>query len=144
MGSTRNGSPLLWAMIEDATEKFYMASSGEGSSDLLVSRRRSTEAPPASIITTPWLKGILGIVTAQQAESFLQRRVEASVLSPCDTSSNQLSHIHNSIFFRINTYVLFYFQLVNLLFQRNNQLGAALIVLYSAAKLAGAIRVHQH
>jgi hypothetical protein len=30
-------------------------------------------------------------------------------------SSNQLSHFHNSIFFRVNTYVLLYFQLVNIL-----------------------------
>jgi hypothetical protein len=52
-------------MIEDATEKFYTASSGEGSSDLLVSQRRNTGASPAPIITTPWLKDILGIITAQ-------------------------------------------------------------------------------
>jgi hypothetical protein len=32
-----------------------------------------------------------------------------------DTSSNQLSHIYNSIFFRVNTYALLYFQLVNIL-----------------------------
>jgi hypothetical protein len=31
-----------------------------------------------------------------------------------ETSSNQLSHIYNSIFFRVNTYVLLYFQLINI------------------------------
>jgi hypothetical protein len=31
MGSTRNGSPSLrWHMIEDTTEEFHIASSGEG------------------------------------------------------------------------------------------------------------------
>jgi hypothetical protein len=32
-----------------------------------------------------------------------------------DTSLNQLSHIHNSIFFQVNTDVLLYFQLINIL-----------------------------
>jgi hypothetical protein len=40
-----------------------------------------------------------------------------------DASSNQLSHIHHNIFFRVNTYVLLYFQLVNILFYYNNQSG---------------------
>jgi hypothetical protein len=49
--------------------------------------------------TTPWLKDILNITVAQQMESPLQRRAEASISSLWDTSSNQLSHIPNTIFF---------------------------------------------
>jgi hypothetical protein len=54
MGTTRCGSPSLWAMIEDSTDEFYMASSGEGSSGLPTSQRHSTGAPPAPNATTPW------------------------------------------------------------------------------------------
>jgi hypothetical protein len=99
MGSTCSGSLSPWAMIEDSTKEFYTASSGEGSSGLPFPHRHDTGAPPAPIATTPWLKDILGIAIAQLEWSSLQRRAEASVLSPWGTSSNQLSHIHNSIFF---------------------------------------------
>jgi hypothetical protein len=56
MGSTRSESSLLWAMIEDSTEEFYMASSEEGGSSLPSSRRHGTGAPPGPIATTPWLE----------------------------------------------------------------------------------------
>jgi hypothetical protein len=45
------------------------------------------------------VKDNLNIAAAQQEESSLQRRVEASVLIPWEISSNQLSHIPNNIFF---------------------------------------------
>jgi hypothetical protein len=45
---------LLCAMIEDSTDEFYMASSGEDSSGLSASQRYITRAPPAPITTTPW------------------------------------------------------------------------------------------
>jgi hypothetical protein len=65
MGSTRSGSLSPWAMIEDSTKEFYTASSGEGSSGLPFPQRHDTGAPPAPIVTTPWLKDILGIAIAQ-------------------------------------------------------------------------------
>jgi hypothetical protein len=105
MGSTgRGASTLQWAMIEDSTEEFLTTSSGEGSFGLPSFRRRSTGASLAPITTTPWLKGILDIVAAQQAVSSLQHLTKASVSSPWDISPNQLSHIPNSIFFQANIY----------------------------------------
>jgi hypothetical protein len=35
MRTIHSGSPSLWALIDDSIYEFYMASSGEGSSDLL-------------------------------------------------------------------------------------------------------------
>jgi hypothetical protein len=58
-------------MIEDSTEEFYPALSGEGSSSLPFSRRHDTRAPPTPIITTQWPKDILGITATQQTESSL-------------------------------------------------------------------------
>jgi hypothetical protein len=46
-------------MIEDSTDEFYMASSGEGSSSLPTSWRHSTGAPPATIANTPWTEDTL-------------------------------------------------------------------------------------
>jgi hypothetical protein len=54
MGITSSGSPSLWAMIEDSTDEFYIASSREGSSSLPASQRHNMGAPPAPIATTPW------------------------------------------------------------------------------------------
>jgi hypothetical protein len=59
----------------------------------------------APVTTTPCLKDILDITAAQQAESSLQHQAENSISSPLDISSNQLSHIPNSVFFRVNIYV---------------------------------------
>jgi hypothetical protein len=59
MDKTRSGSPSLWAMIEDITEEFYMASSREGGSGLPSTLRHGTGATPAPITTTPWLEDIL-------------------------------------------------------------------------------------
>jgi hypothetical protein len=100
MGSTHSGTPSPWrTMIEDSTEQFLTTSSSEGGFGLPFNRRHGTGAPSAPVTSTPWLKGILDITTAQQVESSLQRRAKASISSPWDTSSNQLSHIPNSIFF---------------------------------------------
>jgi hypothetical protein len=46
--------PSLHALIEDSTDEFHMASSGEASSGLPASRRHGTGAPPAPIATIPW------------------------------------------------------------------------------------------
>jgi hypothetical protein len=56
MGTTCNGSPSLRTTIKDSTEEFYMTSSGEGSSDLLVSRRHDTRALLAPVTTMSWLE----------------------------------------------------------------------------------------
>jgi hypothetical protein len=53
MGTTHNESPTLRTMTEDSADEFYMASSGEGSSSLPVSRRCITRAPPAPVAITP-------------------------------------------------------------------------------------------
>jgi hypothetical protein len=53
MGTTHSGSPSLRAMIEDSTEEFYTATSGEGGSGLPSSRRHGTGAAPAPVTTTP-------------------------------------------------------------------------------------------
>jgi hypothetical protein len=105
MGSTRSeaGTPR-WAMIEDSTEEFPTASSGIGSFVLPSPRRRGTDASLTHITTTPWLNDIFNIAATQQVESSLQRWAEASISSHWDISSNQLSHITNSIFFRVNNY----------------------------------------
>jgi hypothetical protein len=58
MGTTHSGSPSLWAMIEDSTEEFYTASSGEGGSNFSFSSRHDTGAPPAPVVTIPWLDNI--------------------------------------------------------------------------------------
>jgi hypothetical protein len=63
MGTTRNGLLSLSAMIEDSTDEFNTASSGEGSSGLPASRRHSTGAPLAAIATTPWPEDALTIQT---------------------------------------------------------------------------------
>jgi hypothetical protein len=49
MGTTRSGSPLLRAMIEDSTEEVYKDSRGEGVSSLPFSQRHDTGAKPAPI-----------------------------------------------------------------------------------------------
>jgi hypothetical protein len=56
VGMTHSGLPSLQAMIEDSTDEFYMASSGGGSSSLLVSQRLSTGASPSPTATTRWLE----------------------------------------------------------------------------------------
>jgi hypothetical protein len=91
-------------MIEDSAQEFLTASGGKGSFGLPCPRRHDTGASPAPTTTTLWLKDILDIIAAQQVESSLQRQAEASILSPWDISSNRLSHISNSIFFRVNIY----------------------------------------
>jgi hypothetical protein len=107
MDSTCSETPSLrQAMIEDSVEEFLMASSGEGGFGLPSPKRHDTGALPAPFTTTPWLKDIIDIATAQQVESSLQHRAKVFVSSHWDFSSNQLSHIPNSIFFRVNTYVL--------------------------------------
>jgi hypothetical protein len=55
MGTTRNRSPSLWAMIKDSVDEFYTPSSREGSPGLPVSRRHITRAPHAPIASTQWL-----------------------------------------------------------------------------------------
>jgi hypothetical protein len=106
ISSTCSGaSTPQWVMIEDSVEEFLTASSGEGSFGPPSPRRRGIRVLPAPVATTTWLKDILDIAAAQQVESSLQCWVEVSVSSPWDISSNQLSHIPNSIFFRVNTYV---------------------------------------
>jgi hypothetical protein len=52
MGTTHHGSPSLHAMIEESSDEFYMASSGEESSSLPASWRQSMGAPPAATATT--------------------------------------------------------------------------------------------
>jgi hypothetical protein len=59
MGTTHNGSLSLWAMIEDSTEEFYMASNGERGSGLPFSQRHGIGAPPVLVATTPWLEDLL-------------------------------------------------------------------------------------
>jgi hypothetical protein len=110
MGSTHSGASNPWRpMIEDSAEEFLTTSSREGSfvppSPAPSPRRHDMRDLPAPVATTPWLKDILNIVTTQQAENSLQCRAEAFISSPWDISSNQLSHIPNSIFFRVNTHV---------------------------------------
>jgi hypothetical protein len=57
MVSTHNGpSTPLWAIIEDSTEGFYTASSGERGSVLPSSRRHDTGALYAPIKSTPWME----------------------------------------------------------------------------------------
>jgi hypothetical protein len=57
MGSTCSGPPsLLWSMIEDSTEKFHMASEGEGGSDLPSPRRHDVGALLAPVTTIAWLE----------------------------------------------------------------------------------------
>jgi hypothetical protein len=85
-------------MIEDSAEEFLMVSSGDKGFVLSSPRRHGTGALPATVTTTPWLKDILDITTAQQAESSF-KCLAASVLSSWEISSNQQSHIPNSIFF---------------------------------------------
>jgi hypothetical protein len=58
-------------MIEDSTEEFLMTSSVEGSFGLPSPRRCGTGALPAPIVATTWLKDILDISAAQQAEGSL-------------------------------------------------------------------------
>jgi hypothetical protein len=60
VGSTRNGTLSTWqAIIEDSTEEFHMASSGEAGSVLPSPRRRGMQAPPAPVTTTPWKENTL-------------------------------------------------------------------------------------
>jgi hypothetical protein len=59
MGATHSGLPSLCTILEDSTDEFYMASSGEESSGLPVSQRCSMGKPPASISTTPWSEDAL-------------------------------------------------------------------------------------
>jgi hypothetical protein len=75
-------------MVEDSIEEFLIASRGEGSFGPTSPWRRGTGALSAPVATTPYLKNILDIATAPQAESNLQRRAEASVSSLWDISLN--------------------------------------------------------
>jgi hypothetical protein len=55
MGSTCSGTPPpCWAMIEDFTEEFLTALSGEGGFGLPSPRRCGTRALPTPVTTTPW------------------------------------------------------------------------------------------
>jgi hypothetical protein len=64
--STHSGaSTPRWTMIEESTEEFLTASSGEGSFGLPSPRRRGTGASLAPLAATSWLKGILDITTTQ-------------------------------------------------------------------------------
>jgi hypothetical protein len=57
MGSPHSGPPTPpWTMIEESTEEFFMASSGEVGSSFPSSRRHDTEALSAPVATTPWLE----------------------------------------------------------------------------------------
>jgi hypothetical protein len=56
IGTTSSGSPPLCTILKGSTNEFYTASSGEGSSGLPISRRRSMGTPPAPIATAPWSK----------------------------------------------------------------------------------------
>jgi hypothetical protein len=56
VGRIHSRSPSLRAMIEESTNMFYMASSGEGSSNLPISWRHGTGAPPTPITATTWLE----------------------------------------------------------------------------------------
>jgi hypothetical protein len=70
MGATHStASTPWWDMIEDSTEEFLTASSGEGSFNLPSPRRRNTIALPAPAATTPRLNHNLNITAAQQVES---------------------------------------------------------------------------
>jgi hypothetical protein len=55
MGSTHSVPPSpRWAMIEDSTEEFHMASSVGGRSGLPSPRKLNTGAPPAPVTTLLW------------------------------------------------------------------------------------------
>jgi hypothetical protein len=62
MGSTRSGASSPWRTM---IEEFLTALSGVGGFDLPSPKRCGTGALPAPVTTTPWLKDILDIVTAQ-------------------------------------------------------------------------------
>jgi hypothetical protein len=53
VGMARSGSSLLHTILKDSIDKFYIASSGEGSSGFLVSWRHNMMTPPVPITTTP-------------------------------------------------------------------------------------------
>jgi hypothetical protein len=93
MGSPRSGTPIpLWAMIEDSTEEFFIAPSGEGGSSLPSSRRHNTGAPSSPIATTPWLEDAPATQAMTTAEHRPLLRVMARFLgaamsmSPCSES----------------------------------------------------------
>jgi hypothetical protein len=68
MGSTRSeASSLQWAMIEDSAEEFLTTSRGQEGFGLPSPRRHDTGA----LFAAPWLKDILDIAAAQQAEGSL-------------------------------------------------------------------------
>jgi hypothetical protein len=46
-------------MIEDSVEEFLTTSSKEGGFGLPSPKRRGMRAPPAAVITTPWMKNAL-------------------------------------------------------------------------------------
>jgi hypothetical protein len=54
MGMAHSGSPSLRTILEDFADELYMTSSGEGSSDFPISRRRSMGTMPTPLATTPW------------------------------------------------------------------------------------------
>jgi hypothetical protein len=54
MGMAHSGSPSPRTILEDSTNKFYMASRREGSSDLPASQRCSMGTPLSPIATTLW------------------------------------------------------------------------------------------
>jgi hypothetical protein len=59
-GLARNRTPLLQeTMVVDSTEGFPVTPIGEGRTDLNSPRSHGEEAPPASTMTTPWLKNPL-------------------------------------------------------------------------------------
>jgi hypothetical protein len=56
MGTAHSRSPSLCTILKKSTDEFYMASSGEGSSGLPISKRCSMGTPLDPIATTPWPK----------------------------------------------------------------------------------------
>jgi hypothetical protein len=57
IGSTHSGTPsLMWAMIENSTEEFLTASSGEGGFALSSPKCHGIGALLAPITTTPWME----------------------------------------------------------------------------------------
>jgi hypothetical protein len=80
------------------------------SSDSEVHYRSGFRARRVPLQPTSWLRYPTTYII-----NFKSRRVHRHQQDYGTLRWNQLSHIHNSIFFRVNTYVLLYFQLVNIL-----------------------------
>jgi hypothetical protein len=72
MGSTHGGTPSpRWAIIEDSTEEFLTVPNREGGLRPPLSQEALHGALPSPVATTPWMKDILNITAAQQAEGSL-------------------------------------------------------------------------